>query len=253
MNEQAPTKRETKDDGRVLVHSMFHTIQGEGPLVGFPSVFIRLAGCNLQCPWCDTEYTQNPLGRLSVESIVSRVVTMFKQNGTLVGSYDKLPRKRPLIVLTGGEPFRQPLWRTVYGLISSGFQVQIETNGTLFQEVPQDIVTALLGNIRFLTIVCSPKTGTINAKLQPMLSALKYVAKAGCIAADDGLPVLALDHPAAPRVARPPLGFAGPVYLQPMDEGDVIGNLKNLDAVVSACKKFGHTLCLQTHKIIGEQ
>ena len=60
INKAHPMKTNTQEpekidrDRHLDVHSIFHTIQGEGPYCGHPAVFIRLAGCNLQCPGCDT-------------------------------------------------------------------------------------------------------------------------------------------------------------------------------------------------------
>ena len=54
FNGQPIEKVQRTFDGTLEVHSIFKTIQGEGPFCGTPAVFIRLAGCNLQCPWCDT-------------------------------------------------------------------------------------------------------------------------------------------------------------------------------------------------------
>ena len=78
------------DDGGLDVHSIFPTIQGEGPFVGQPAIFIRLAGCNLQCPLCDTEYTEGRI-RLSVPVIFDAV-------------QEHIRLFAPLIVITGGEP-----------------------------------------------------------------------------------------------------------------------------------------------------
>ena len=53
-----PAEKQVKSSGLILaINSIFYTIQGEGPFAGSPAVFVRLAGCNLQCPMCDTEYT----------------------------------------------------------------------------------------------------------------------------------------------------------------------------------------------------
>ena len=57
INSQAIEKSAHYTTRSYDVHSIFPTIQGEGPFVGQPAIFIRLAGCNLQCPACDTDYT----------------------------------------------------------------------------------------------------------------------------------------------------------------------------------------------------
>ena len=79
--------------GDVEIVDIWKTIQGEGPLAGCPSVFIRLAGCNLRCPWCDTDYTSNR--KLWRASEVVELVRAIRPSG--------------LVVLTGGEPFRQDI------------------------------------------------------------------------------------------------------------------------------------------------
>lgn len=251
MNEQKPMKLDRSDDGRLLVHSIFHTIQGEGPFVGVPCVFVRLGGCNLQCPGCDTEYTKGS-GREAIRYIIQLVQSAFHLNGTQKGLHAVASHERPLIVITGGEPFRQKIWPLIALVVSQGFRVQIETNGTLFH-IGDFGISNWLATIKHVSIVCSPKTGTIAPGLIQYLTALKYVARRGDIDICDGLPIHALDHPAAPRVARPPDKFNGPVYLQPMDMGDDRASWENLQDVIASCKKHGHILCLQTHKIIGEE
>lgn len=216
----------------LAVHSIFYTIQGEGPFTGHPAVFIRLAGCNLQCPGCDTDYTSSR-ANLSPSRILSEVRHALPHGANA-----------PLVVITGGEPFRQNIAPLVRKLLSSGYKVQIETNGTLFiEDVPWwDI-----------TVVCSPKTGKINPKLLPFISAFKYVAKWDDIDPADGLPVRALDHTCAPRLARPPVRDVRRVYLQPMDHGATspLDNAMNLRACVESCMEHGHILQLQIHKLIN--
>lgn len=241
-----PVEKQAPNTGEALpleVHSVFYTIQGEGPFCGQPAVFVRLAGCNLQCPSCDTDYTSQ---RHSLHA--SEILELVRIKLSECSLYYTLnPWQGPLVVITGGEPFRQQIGVLVRLLVSKGYRVQIETNGTLYIEnLPWDSIT----------VVCSPKAGKINDKLLPRIDAFKYVMQAGSVDPEDGLPVKALDHSAAPRVARPPLGNRKPVYLQPMDstqEYDLIKNEENADnlrACIASCMKHGYTLQLQVHKII---
>jgi len=230
--------------GDVLdVHSIFYTLQGEGPFTGRPAVFIRLAGCNLQCPACDTDYTSGREKR-SVTSIIA-------------GVHNAAPDRaaRPLVVITGGEPFRQKIYGLCHDLLREGYTVQIETNGTLPPPNPVfgDLCSTDLTDENVIFIVCSPKTGRVNRYLEPLVAAYKYVLDADSVNDDDGLPILALGHTAHPHVARPPVGFLGPVYLQPADMQDEALNKRNRQACVilamNAPDRF--TVQLQTHKILN--
>lgn len=236
-NTQIPLKSiAAKQDGHSLqINSIFHTIQGEGPFAGRPCVFIRLAGCNLQCPGCDTEYTVYT--EMGIGNIIEEVEV-------------KDVSQSMLVVITGGEPFRQELGVLVRSLVAMGYHIQIETNGTLPPSERMRVFRSGKALHHALTIVCSPKTGTVNKELQPFIKAYKYVA-AHPITAPDGLPDQALFHMAKPKLARPHEGFDGEVYLQPMDEGDKIINEKNMQAVVESCLTHGYKLCLQLHKIVG--
>lgn len=228
MNTQDPEKRIASTTGQELeVHSIFKTIQGEGPFTGFPAVFIRLAGCNLQCPGCDTDYTSNR-ERLHIREIIKKIVN----DPNICG-----PR---LMVITGGEPFRQNITKLINSLLLMGFRVQVETNGTY--PPPKDLHSKCV-------IVCSPKAGKVNSKMAERANCYKYVMHADSVDDEDGLPILALDHSASPRVARPPLGKT--VYVQPMDSGDNKQNYLNMLAVKESCLKFNYILQLQLHKIIG--
>lgn len=235
-NQQPAEKRIVSSGLELAVNSIFHTIQGEGPFAGSPAVFIRLAGCNLQCPLCDTEYTSRET--VHVLKIVSRVRS-YKPKGFAQPN---------LVVITGGEPFRQSIGPLILALLHEGFLVQIETNGTIYQHgVPYTDPR--------LTIVCSPKAGKINADLMPHIRAFKYVANVESLEGSvDGLPSHALEHPNGKGLARPSANWQGDIYLQPVDEKDERRggkNDKNLTAVVHSCQKYGHRLCLQIHKIIG--
>lgn len=232
LNPQRP-ERTVKDSPAptLSVHSIFNTIQGEGPFAGERAIFIRLAGCNLQCPLCDTEYTQGAMP-MSIPVLVSTVKEL---------TYP-VPE---LVVITGGEPMRQPIGPLVSALLFAGFRVQLETNGTLYREEHMPY-----GSPKF-TIVCSPKTHFVHPDLLPYIRAFKYVATAESLDSTDGLPVRALDHPAKGRLFRPPVDFPGTVYLQPVDEQDDQRNRLNTAAVVRSVQQHGYRLCLQLHKIIG--
>lgn len=200
-------------------------MQGEGPFAGTPAVFVRLAGCNLQCPFCDTDYTSGRQ-QITVEQCVTSVLGI---------------RSYGLVVITGGEPFRQNITPLCQALLDVGYTVQIETNGTMFADVdfPPEVV-----------IVCSPKTGGLHHVLQTRVNAWKYVLEAGRVDSD-GLPTSILG---AGRPARPPKGHPGRVYVQPLDYGnglDSAENSANLKAAVQSCMDHGYSLCLQLHKQLG--
>jgi 7-carboxy-7-deazaguanine synthase len=240
INKQQPQKAERHPLGWLYVHSIFYTIQGEGPFVGRPAVFIRLAGCNLQCPGCDTEYSE---GAKLLEPKRIAELAYKAPLGTL-----RSEKRMPLVVITGGEPFRQNLVPLICELLDKNLSVQIETNGTLWDE-NVDSLTAFSG----LSIVCSPKAGKIAIPTNA-ISALKYVVSYDAIDLTDGLPTSVLGMPAAP--ARPPSDYYGPVYVQPADEqSDKHSKLAqdglNLKAAIDSCMQFGYQLCIQTHKIIG--
>ncbi len=112
---------------------VFASIQGEGKSVGVPSVFVRLAECNLVCEFCDTKYTwdwehhDKAANTTSVDeaAVVARVVE-------LAGPHTRN------IIFTGGEPMLQQteLAAAARALRDAGFRIEIETNGTI-EPVPE--------------------------------------------------------------------------------------------------------------------
>ncbi len=98
------------------VSEIFASIQGETSLAGFPFAFVRLAGCNLRCRYCDTTYAYEGGETLSVEDVVARV-----------GAFG-IPR----VTVTGGEPLLQEeAPALIAALLDRGHAVFVETNGTV--------------------------------------------------------------------------------------------------------------------------
>ena len=104
------------------ISEIFYSIQGEGILVGTPSVFVRTSGCNLRCEWCDTPYTSwAPEGEdLALEEILARV-TRYRAH---------------YVVVTGGEPMIAPeIVPLTEALRQMRLHVTVETAGTVFAPV----------------------------------------------------------------------------------------------------------------------
>lgn len=232
LNQQPVEKPDLRDDHTLDVHSIFYTLQGEGPFAGQRSVFVRLAGCNLQCPGCDTEYTEGRQ-RLSTDTVgqMIRAVT------------PSLYGRVKLVVITGGEPFRQNLFPLVRDLALMGCVVQVETNGVLAPSTGLETMIAL-----GLKVVVSPKTSHIHPTWGKHAAAFKYVLQEGNVDEEDLLPLQALMHKATPRVARPPDFYQGPIYVNPMDEKDPERNRANLQLVARAALRHGYIAGVQMHK-----
>lgn len=184
---------------------------------------------------CDTEYTR---GRhhMRVEDIVS-AATASAQG-----------KRQGLVVITGGEPFRQDIGTLIRALITAGFYVQIETNGTLS---PPDValINKSVEDRYGAYIVVSPKGSRVHPDTAWKACAYKYVMDHEHADPRDGLPTQVLGHPCKTRVARPPDNI--PVYLQPADMQDSAWNERNVQACIASCMKHGYILQLQTHKLIG--
>ncbi|MBV9405883.1 MAG: 7-carboxy-7-deazaguanine synthase QueE [Acidobacteriaceae bacterium] len=110
------------------IAEIFYSIQGEGILLGVPSVFVRTSGCNLRCTWCDTPYTSwNPEGRQLSISEIAEEVTKFSTNH---------------VVITGGEPMIAPeIVELTESLHASGLHITIETAGTVYANVACDLMS----------------------------------------------------------------------------------------------------------------
>lgn len=210
-----PIRPPEPGDGSTLqVVNIFSTLQGEGPYAGHPALFIRLGGCNLACGFCDTEFED--FVPMALEAIVARAKAAAER----------------LAVITGGEPLRQNIAPLCAALIAQGFTVQIETNGTLMRELPEEV-----------RIVCSPKHTPqgympVRDDLLSRAQAIKFI--------------VSHSYPGYNDVAE--IGqsrYNIPVYVQPMDEGDARKNAANMKHAAILAQARGLRLSLQLHKIVG--
>jgi 7-carboxy-7-deazaguanine synthase (Cx14CxxC type) len=206
------------------VKEIFYTLQGEGANAGRPAVFCRFAGCNLWsghekdratavCTFCDTDFvgTDGPDGgkfRTAAELAAAVAERWPRVNG----------RSKPLVVCTGGEPLLQIDAPLVTALHAEGFEIAVETNGTL--EPPDGIDW----------ICVSPKAGATTVLLRGNELKLVY-----------------------PQEAAPPERFADAdfehFFLQPMDGPEITANIARSVEYCLAHPQW--RLSLQTHKITG--
>ncbi len=103
------------------ISEIFPSIQGEGLRQGEPTLFIRLAGCNLKCDFCDTKYAWVSGQEMSVSRVLDKVKKI----------YNTFPTR--WICLTGGEPLLQGVEGLVRHLKAESFKIQVETNATLYR------------------------------------------------------------------------------------------------------------------------
>jgi organic radical activating enzyme len=218
-----PKRPPTTGDGMsLLVKNIFRTLQGEGPHAGVPAVFIRLGGCNLACSFCDTEFEDYQKYALSE---IVKTIEKLSLNSQAIRSVD-------LVVITGGEPFRQPINKLCEALLSSGFAVQIETNGTLYREIPQEV-----------DIICSPKVSndkylSVREDLLPRVTAFKFLISSN-VEFYESVPELGQKE------------YNIPVFVQAMDEYDAKINAKNQQMAVDLAINNGYRLSYQIHKNLG--
>ncbi|HEY1797607.1 MAG TPA: 7-carboxy-7-deazaguanine synthase [Stellaceae bacterium] len=203
------------------VKEIFYTLQGEGAWTGRPAVFLRFAGCNLwsgreadrataQCTFCDTDFVGidgSDGGRFAdAAGLAGRITRAWPGGG------------RPFVVVTGGEPLLQLDPPLIAALHAKGFEVAVETNGTLPPPAGID------------WLCVSPKAGNPLA-----------------VTAGDELKLV------VPQQGLDPLEFAGLRFkrfsVQPMDGPD---RARNTEWAIRFCLVHPQwQLSLQTHKVTG--
>lgn len=151
---------------KLLVAEIFASIQGEGTRAGLPCAFIRLAGCNLRCRYCDTAYAQDESeGReMAVEKAAEQVLAFGI----------------PLVQVTGGEPLLQSACGDlIEELLAAGAEVLLETNGSL------DITEVDPRVVRIVDIKC-PGSGSSDSFRWENLSDLRAEDEVKFVVCDRG-------------------------------------------------------------------
>ncbi len=197
--------------------------------MGIPAVFVRFSGCNLRCPWCDTEFTD--FTSMTAEDIVAAIHDL----------YDTPNKRRKMVVLTGGEPGLQVDKPLVDALHNAGFYICIETNGT----------RPLPAGIDWIT--CSPKESSLQHSAisnQPL--ALRKVNEVKVVFTGTYDPEIWRDQLEAEHWLLQPLRFTGEWLIEhTVDEWEDDRN-DNLDDTVRYILSHPFwRLSIQVHKIVG--
>ena len=193
------------------VNDIFYSLQGEGHNVGRAAVFIRFAGCNLRCPFCDTEFES--FREMTADEIIEAIA----------------PFESRFVVLTGGEPTLQVDEAFVDLLHAHGYEVAMESNGTI--PAPR--------NLDWLTV--SPK--------RPLKEGWGIETRS-----PDEIKIVFSSAEDVETIcgSHMPSRLGARLYLQPCDTGDAERNRGIVAACVDYIKRHPEwRLSLQTHKLIG--
>lgn len=189
---------------KLMVTSVFYTLQGEGPYAGRPAVFVRLSKCNLACDFCDTTFERGDW--INCQSLASRVRSMIHDK---FAAYPDAAHRLNMcgVVITGGEPTLQINLGPFCDLLRDLAFVQIESNGTLY---PTALPT-------FVTLVVSPKVIGDGQKMRYFEPMESVQARADC------LKFVVSGSAMSPYYGIPQWAFAWrdkykkPIYISPMN------------------------------------
>ena len=190
---------------------IFESLQGEGRNTGRPCVFVRFAGCNLACPWCDTDSAEK--FKLTLEELVGEI-TSFRAKS---------------VVFTGGEPTTiAGMAELVAALKENGYYLAVETNGLKSPD--------WLAFVDY--VACSPKAEF--ASLYDEAEALREADEVRVVASSES--VVEFCRSIAKKIS------ATDYYVSPCDRGGEI-DFATAKSVLAALE--GWSLSVQLHKILG--
>lgn len=214
----------------MLVHEIFHSIQGEGIKTGIPMTFIRLFGCNLSCSFCDTPQDRGQVEDLTIPEIVERVLKATPDR-LILADAPKPKRSRYWTCITGGEPM---IYNDLNNLIDAfhevRYNVALETNGSV-DRLP-------LPNADHICV--SPKSGqVIDRPIVHRANEVKILIGAGLFD-EEWMICRALNwHP------------NGEVCVQPLWLENQTEYLVNLMRAIELAQLYWIRLSVQVHKYIG--
>ena len=205
------------------INEIFCSIQGEGKYAGTPAIFIRMAGCNVRCSWCDTKYSWeiNPGAMMTPKRVLEKINEWSRHE---------------YVIITGGEPSIWDLRElVVYLQTNRSVRVHVETSGA----------NELKGSELFNWITCSPKEHRdffVHPDIQP--NEIKLIV-------DKNFDFIA-------TMDRVFMGLGGErmnnafLFVQPMECDTKEESNASLQKCLEICKQYPYVrLSLQLHKIIG--
>lgn len=198
------------------INEIFYSIQGEGLYTGTPAVFVRFSGCNLACPFCDTQFREYE--ELTADEVVER---MEKEN---IGNCQ-------LCVVTGGEPTLQWDIDLFNAIHDAGYKINMESNGTLPLPAPVDYLT-------------------VSPKLQWTKLSLDELTYQAC---DELKVVMDMDTKINDLLSlAEKFNPDANLYIQPCDTGYIKTNKEIIERCIDFIKRHPEwSLSLQQQKIIN--
>jgi 7-carboxy-7-deazaguanine synthase len=140
---------------------IFRSLQGEGTLIGTPTVFVRTSGCNLECAWCDTPYSKKEGDEMTIPEILEKVKSF----------------EIHYVCVTGGEPMVQEgSVKLIDELLEAGYHVTVETNGSIsLEDLPCSMNMLISMDIKCPTSGMAGQMDLSNLELLSPMDQLKFV------------------------------------------------------------------------------
>lgn len=219
---------------QLSINEMFETIQGEGVYTGVPSIFIRLQGCPVGCPWCDTKHTWtlDDAFLTTSEKVITKTKeseAFFNTDGqSILSLFVEQGYQAKHVVITGGEPCMYDLVEVTRLLHENGYSTQIETSGTY-------------------EVRCVPETWVTVSPKVDMKGGLPVLESALNRANEIKHPVAMQKHIDELDALLAKLDNACPhICLQPISQQE-----RATELAIKTCIARNWRLSLQTHKYIG--